>query len=123
LPGETVENIMNQVRAAAESVMDEGFAFDMHLVNNGWDPFITDGNDPVVQTLVDAYKDVAGHAPVVRGKGGCTDASHISNAGIPVVILGPGSADESHTANEKTNTDRIAMTAEIIKKAAAVYLS
>lgn len=123
LPGETVENVMNQIRTAAESVMDKGFAFDMHLVNNGWDPFITDRNDPVVRTLADAYEDVSGHEPVVRGKGGCTDASHISNAGIPVVILGPGSADESHTANEKTNIDRIAMTAEIIKKTAAAYLS
>jgi acetylornithine deacetylase/succinyl-diaminopimelate desuccinylase family protein len=123
MPGETVENVMNQIRAAAESVIDEGFSFDMHLVNNGWDPFITDRSDPVVQMLVDAYENVTGHAPVIRGKGGCTDASHISNAGIPVVILGPGCADESHTANEKTNIDRIAMTAEIIKNAAASYLS
>jgi len=122
LPGETVESILQQIRQTLDSVMEEGFSYDMHLVNDGWDAFITDEKDPIVQLLIQSYQELTGADPILRGKGGCTDASHIANAGIPVVIFGPGSADEAHTSNEKTTIDRITMAAEIIKETAKKYL-
>lgn len=122
LPGEDVETMLEQICHVVEGVLEEGFSYDWKLVNNGWDPFITPAEDPIVEKLVHAYKDVTGQEPVVRGKGGCTDASHIHNAGIPVVILGPGSANESHTSNEKCEIERIAQTADILIRTACDFI-
>lgn len=122
LPGETVEKVMEQIKKAADSVLEEGFSYKMSLYNNGWDPFITDEKEPIVSELIKSYINITNMQPVVRGKGGCTDASHIYKAGIPVVILGPGSANESHTANEKCETNRILLTAQILEDTAQNYL-
>lgn len=122
LPGESVESVLKQISETVESVLQDGFTWDMKVVNDGWDPFITEADDPVVQTLAEAYRKITGKEPVIRGKGGCTDASHIHNAGIPVVILGPGSANESHTSNEKCEIVRIAQTAAILQETVENFL-
>lgn len=122
LPGETVEQVLSQIQQTVEGVLEEGFTYSWELVNNGWDPFITPQEDPIVKSVEEAYREITEKEPVIRGKGGCTDASHIYNAGIPVVILGPGSANESHTANEKCDISRIALTAEIIIQSAEKFL-
>lgn len=123
LPGETVDEVWKQIDTAIQKVLDEGFQYKMKMVNNGWDPFVTSEEDPVVSKLEYYYEQITGKKPVVRGKGGCTDASHIHNAGIPVVILGPGSANESHTANEKCEITKIAQTAEILAETAKSFLN
>lgn len=122
LPGETVETVLEQIRETVEGVLQDGFTWEMKIVNDGWDPFITPEDDPVVEKLTEAFRKIAGTDPVIRGKGGCTDASHIHNAGIPVVILGPGSANESHTSNEKCEIKRIAQTAMILREAVREFL-
>ncbi len=123
LPGETVDGVMEQIRTALSGALEEGFQYDVKLVNDGWDPFITEADDPVVTKLAQYYEEVTGEKPVIRGKGGCTDASHIHNAGIPVVILGPGSANESHTANEKCSVLKIAQTANILLDTVISFLN
>ncbi len=80
LPGETVEEITEQIKKVADKEIQDGFSYDMHLVNDGWDPFVTDQNEPVLLELISSCKQVTGKEITVRGKGGCTDASHISNA-------------------------------------------
>jgi succinyl-diaminopimelate desuccinylase len=113
LPGETGEKVVSEIESALGSVRDEGFSSRVEVVNKGWDPFVTDPEDAIVKSLSSSYQEVMGGRPGMRGKGGCTDASHLYHAGIPSVIFGPGAANESHTANEKVSVVRVARAAEI----------
>ncbi len=122
LPGETEESITSEIQAALDEVETEGFTTELSLINKGWDPFITEASDAVVTTIEEAFKNVTGTDPKYRGKGGCTDASHIFHAGIPVVILGPGPANESHTADEKVEIKRLVQSVEIYARSAIEFL-
>ncbi len=122
LPGETEESITSEIQAALDEAETEGFTTELSLINKGWDPFITEASDAVVTTIEEAFKKVTGTDPKYRGKGGCTDASHIFHAGIPVVILGPGPANESHTADEKVEIKRLAQSVEIYALSAIEFL-
>ena len=42
-----------------------------------------------------------------------SDASKLSRAGIPSIILGPGSIDLAHAAEEYVELDQVALAAEI----------
>ncbi len=121
LPGETEEKILTEIRGALATIQEEGFSTEIKVVNKGWDPYIIDQNEAILNCLKKSYKDTMKEEPCVRGKGGCTDASHIFHAGIPVVIFGPGAAGESHTANEKVSVARIAAAAEIYVSSALDY--
>lgn len=123
LPGETAEDVLKQLQEAVKETLQPGFRCELSLVNDGWDPFITPAENPVVSDLIASYREEVGEEPVVRGKGGCTDASHIFKAGIPAVILGPGSANVSHTANEVCEIRRIALTGDILYKTSVRFLN
>lgn len=123
LPGETAGQVLQQIETACESVREEGFVFECKMINDGWDPYMIEQNEPVLLLLEKYFEQVTGTKPVVRGKGGCTDASHIFKAGIPVVIFGAGSANESHTANEKVSLQKLAQSVEILARTATEFLS
>ncbi|RAZ84791.1 M20 family peptidase [Mesorhizobium hawassense] len=50
-----------------------------------------------------------------------TDASQLSLANIPCVILGPGSIDQAHTANEFVEIDQLGKAVEIYQKIMLSY--
>ena len=123
LPGETEDSITAEIQNALDGIETEGFTTELTLISKGWDPFITEESDPVVTTIDKAFRKVTGTEPKYRGKGGCTDASHIFHAGIPVVIMGPGPANESHTADEKVEIVRLGQSVEIFLEAAVDFLN
>lgn len=122
MPGETDAGVLREIRAAVNAVQSEGFVVDVSKLGYGWNPFVTDPATPILRHLIESFESVTGTAPVIRGKGGCTDASHISDAGIPVVIFGPGSANDSHTANEKVEIHKMVDVCKIIVDATLSYL-
>lgn len=122
LPGETEEKVMSEIEKALESIKEDRITATVKVTNKGWDPFITDEKEDVVQSIMKSYEVICDETPRVRGKGGCTDASHIFHAGIPVVIFGPGASNESHTADEKVSVERVARTAEIFIHSAIHFL-
>lgn len=121
MPGETEESILSEISQAIEMVAETGFVDTVKVVNKGWNPYVIDQGNPLLMKTIDSYKKVTNSTPTVRGKGGCTDASHLVDAGIPAIILGPGSANSSHTANESVDAERIALTAEIMIEAILEY--
>ena len=123
LPGETEDKLVREIDAVLESVKEDGFKVERRVINEGWDPFVTEESEPVFRTVRDSFREIMGTDPGVRGKGGCTDASHIYKMGIPVIILGPGNANESHTSDEKVSVARIARAAEIYASAALKFFS
>ncbi|MCA1494922.1 M20 family metallopeptidase [Ensifer sp. NBAIM29] len=50
-----------------------------------------------------------------------TDASQLSLAGIPCIVLGPGSIDRAHTNNEYVELDQLVKSVEIYRKIMLSY--
>jgi acetylornithine deacetylase len=56
---------------------------------------------PIVETMVQAFKDATGGPPVISGrKGGADTRFLIPDGGIPTVIFGPGITPQMHAMNE-----------------------
>jgi len=123
IPGERERDVVAEIERALSEIREEGFSIRLEVVGKGWDPFITDQNEPIVKNIMDSYQRIMQEQPRVRGKGGCTDASHIFHAGIPAVIFGPGIPNESHTANEKVAISRVTKAAEIFADSAIHFLN
>jgi len=68
---------------------------------------------PIAQMAVEAVQRVDGQHPV-RGVSYCTDATCLSAAGIPCVVLGPGYIEQAHTGTEYVEIQQVV-------KAAAIY--
>ena len=61
---------------------------------------------PVVQTLINSYREVVGRAPEVSGRQGAADTSFLNEYGdTPTVIFGPGSTSVMHATDEYVAID------------------
>ncbi len=107
LPGETEDKVLEEIISIVNRVVDEKCQVEYSFVNQGWDPFILDGKEPIVQNMKEAYVSVMGKEPVFRGKATGTDAAHIYKRGIPVIIMGPGNPNVTHRNNEKVRISNI----------------
>ena len=61
-------------------------------------------------------QEVSGQSRIVGVPYG-SDASKLARAGIPSIILGPGSIDRAHAADEYVELDQVALAAEINARA------
>ena len=103
MPGETGESVMKELQEVVNALLQEEKALriDLNMRSGYWDPFLTPENEPVVQATLAAVEEVVGTRPEIRGKAGCTDASHIFHKGaVPTVIFGPGNEKLAHKADE-----------------------
>ena len=58
-------------------------------------------SDPIVETVVSAYRDTKGVSPVLEGVTYGSDMRHLVNVGdTPTVLFGPGDVRDSHKPNE-----------------------
>jgi len=62
-------------------------------------PFYLPENNEFVSICKDAIS-MTGRKPLISSMNGWTDGATILHAGIPGLILGPGSTDQAHTADE-----------------------
>ncbi len=61
---------------------------------------------PVVQTLINSYREVVGRAPEVSGRQGAADTRFLNEYGdTPTVIFGPGSTSVMHATDEYVAVD------------------
>jgi len=114
LPG---ENPM-EVRKSIQSVIDSISAMDSSIEIETSEPFIDFPLDPMNNTnfsqLISNSLDSLGFSPELLGAGYGTDASTYSIAGLPAVVLGPGSIDQAHTKDEWIELEEL-------EKAVVVY--
>lgn len=122
MPGQTQEQILQQVKAVVNQVVDSRCRIEYSFLGQGWDPFVLNREEPLVQCVKGVYEKIIGKCPVIQGKAGCTDASHIYKAGIPVVILGPGSPQEAHCDNEKVWIQNVENMVDILVESAKEFL-
>ena len=75
----------------------------------------TDTEVEIVQVTRQACQTVL-RQPTVTGVPYGTDASKFTALGIPAIVLGPGSIDQSHAAVEWVDCDQVIQAVEIYKQ-------
>ena len=114
IPGETSETIRNEFA----SLLQELAAGDPDFQAVMEDPWLADPpletreEERIVRTAREACTQTLGEAEVCGVPYG-TDASKLSQAGIPSIVLGPGSIDQAHTAAEYVEADQVSKAAEV----------
>ncbi|WP_034262555.1 M20 family metallopeptidase [Bacillus sp. J33] len=83
---------------------------------------LTDKENPLVQSVAKAVKDVLGKEPIYNGVPGATDGTFLHLAGIPIVTIGAGDREIPHHINEYVDVEELAETTEIYRTAALNFL-
>lgn len=113
LPSEQFDTVLTPYREIAEKVAGdhEGISISVHE-DLSIEAMETPTDAPIVTCAVRAVESVAGHA-FVGGEPYGTDASKISAADIPSIVLGPGSIDQAHAAVEWIEVDQVLRAVDI----------
>ena len=124
IPGETSETVRREIEEVVRQNLSTGISAEIRITHEGWEPYALDPASSLVAGLSRAVQEVVGEAPRLKGKAGCTDASHlVHKAGIPTVCFGPGLEDTAHTANERVALEKVAQAAKIYARAAMILLN
>lgn len=122
IPGEQPEAALQEV----ENVLDELRSGPDKIKVRSLLPALEDPAPPsaeatkIAAVAAKACAEIAGtgkHQGVPYG----TDASQLSLGGIPCIVLGPGSIDQAHTANEYVEIEQLAKAVEIYKRIMLEY--
>src|SRR4030042_2609380 len=103
IPGETTETVMAELNEGIDPILkkEKELKIEIKMRPNYWDPYLISEDEPIVQAVVEAAKQVTGKRPEIRAKAGCTDGSHLFHlGGVPTVLFGPGDETFSHKADE-----------------------
>jgi acetylornithine deacetylase len=114
LPGETQETVWEELRGLISGMQAEDAEFKVEMEP----PMLEDQamETPVSARVVEVAREVS---QMLRGASGVvgvpygSDASKLSRAGVPSIILGPGSIDRAHAAVEYVELDQVACAAEM----------
>jgi len=124
MPGETSESILREIKEVLKKCASEGISSEVRIAHEGWDPYVIDPSSPLAKILCGVIEEVVGQFPQIKGKAGCTDASHLYHqAGIPSVCFGPGLEDLAHKANERVALEKVVQAAQIYALSAVKLLS
>lgn len=83
----------------------------------------TSADSPVAQAVLAAHERITGTAAVLGGVPGATDGTILwRDAGIPVVVYGPGGKWIAHQADEFVEVDDIVRKARVYVEAARIFL-
>jgi acetylornithine deacetylase len=100
LPGENSEQVLEDIQAVLDSIALQ----DPTIIIGTSTPFIDYQLDPTVNrefaTQISEILIGLGFSGEQSGAGYGTDASTYSIAGIPAIVLGPGSINQAHTKDE-----------------------
>jgi acetylornithine deacetylase/succinyl-diaminopimelate desuccinylase family protein len=124
VPGETSESARQEIEEALRQDLPQGIAYDVRITHDGWDPYALDPDGSPVKSLCWAVEKVVGQPPQIKGKAGCTDASHLFHkAHIPAVCFGPGLEDLAHAANERVSLEKVVQAARVYALSAVTLLN
>lgn len=114
LPDETTEQVMAHYQALLENLARERPQLDAVLQPPMLTdlPLETDAATPAVRTLVDVLESLRLNSKLIGVPFG-SDASKFGARGIPSMILGPGSIDQAHAAEEYVECQQVITAAEI----------
>jgi acetylornithine deacetylase len=115
LPGESWTTVRDELDGLMASIATEvpGFEAIVEPPYQENTAVETDAASPIARLAIEAVRRVDGPHPV-RGVSYCTDATYLSAAGVPCVVLGPGHIEQAHTGTEYVDIRQVV-------KAAAIY--
>jgi len=123
IPGETSESVRQEIEEVLRQNLSEGISAEVRITHEGWDPYALDPASPLVVGLSRAIKEVVGESPKLKGKAGCTDASHLFHkAHISSICFGPGLEDTAHAANERVALEKVLTAAKVYARSAMILL-
>ena len=112
IPGEEMEQVVAELEELVAEASGDGFRATTEVTLGGH-PLHTPEDCWVVQRVAHAVEAVGGDARLGGVQYG-TDASCFSRAGIPGVVIGPGSIRQAHTAIEWVDIEQV-------RRAALIY--
>ncbi|MDD9985891.1 MAG: ArgE/DapE family deacylase [Spirochaetaceae bacterium] len=112
LPSEDFDAVLDPYRRiAARAAEDAGVTIDV-TEDLSIEPMETPADAPIVAGAAAAVRAVTGTASV-EGEPYGTDAAKLSAAGIPSIVLGPGSIDQAHAAVEWIECAQVRQAVEV----------
>ena len=116
LPGEDFGSVLEPYRNIAARIAAEhpGSAVDL-IEDLSIEPMETPADAAIVVAAGAAVRATTGRASV-GGEPYGTDAAKLSGAGIPAIVLGPGSIDQAHAAVEWVDCDQVLQAADIYQR-------
>lgn len=124
VPGLTCDVVVARVAATAATVSEAtGVRFDVEVLENR-PSTQTSEDEAVVRALVAAHEHVTGEPARIGGVPGATDGTILwRDAGLPVVVYGPGGKWIAHQADEYVEVADLRRTAEVYAEVAVRFLS
>jgi acetylornithine deacetylase len=116
IPGERGDEAFEEIKSWLSEGLDTATLsrVDTEMYYKNQPPLDTPLDHPLVQGLTAAVEDVVGEANIV-GVRGNTDASNLSEAGIPSVVFGPGGGG-SHSTVEYAEIEQLTAAVKILKR-------
>ena len=117
LPGETVESVLTHYQQLLDSLAAQhvGLQAVMHPPLLTDVPLETSVTSAAVKRLMAILDDMQ-LDPTPVGVPFCSDASKFGALGIPSMILGPGSIDQAHAADESIECAQVPIASEIYRR-------
>ena len=122
IPGETAEDAVEPFLELLEDARrrDSELTAELEEQARITDSFETPAEEPIVRAAQSARESVLGFAEAT-GAPYATDASRYAAAGIPSIILGPGSIDQAHAEVEWVECEQVVRAVEVYKAIALGY--
>jgi len=124
VPGVDHRRLLGQVGAAADRITHATGVELTTTVLVDRPPSITAHDDPIVRAVAAAHTEVTGTEPIYGGVPGTTDGTILwRDAGLPVVVYGPGGKWIAHQADEYVEIPDLLRHADVYVAAALRFLS
>jgi acetylornithine deacetylase/succinyl-diaminopimelate desuccinylase-like protein len=116
-PGEDPAEALSEIDRVLEGIAGAGHRFTRHEPSTVLPAVETSADHPLIRAAEEAVETVLGSGGRATGVPYGTDASNLSGlGGIPCLVLGPGSIDQAHTADEWVPIEEIGRAARIYEE-------
>ncbi|MGE7934037.1 M20 family metallopeptidase [Viridibacillus arvi] len=123
VPQQDHDELLNKINAIIVRLKqdDSDFNVELTILDNRPSTF-TEKDNPVVQAVYDAVKEVTGEEPIYNGVPGATDGTFLHMHGVPIVTIGAGDREIPHQIDEYVDIEELAVTTAIFRDSALRFL-
>ncbi len=124
VPAQDHDELLGRIEAIVERLKEDDPDFKAELtVLDNRPATATAKDEPVVQAVYQAVKDVLETEPIYNGVPGATDGTFLHVHGVPIVTIGAGDREIPHQIDEYIDVEELAETTAIYRKAALLFLA
>lgn len=126
VPGETEEHAIESINAVCQSVEKQHFEGKVYIdrfIPTTGGPSEINADHKLVSGALKIVEEVTGQFPGPIGLSCGTDMVHLMSIGIPTLIIGPGSLDQAHKADEFVELSQLELATRIYEMITRYILS